>query len=160
VSPDGKWLAYQSNETGRPEIYVKPFPDGPGKWQVSTDGGQFPRWRRDGNELFFFFNGAIIAADIRVMGSSVEAGVPRTLFGIPNPNAGTAHFPYQRYAVSADGRRFLVSAAGGAGGGVGGGGGGGLAAAVLAAAEASNSGPLATNPVAVVLNWTQMLKEK
>jgi len=160
VSADGKWLAYQSNETGRAEIYVKPFPDGPGKWQVSTDGGQFPRWRRDGKELFFYFNNSMIAADIRVMGSSVEAGVPRMVFGVPSPSTGTGHPPYHRYAVSADGRRFLLSVAGAAGRGGGGGGGGGLAAAVLAAAEASNSGPLATNPVAVVLNWTQMLKEK
>ena len=53
VSPDGKWLAYQSNETGRTEIYIKPFPEGPGKWQVSTDGGKFPRWRGDGKELYF-----------------------------------------------------------------------------------------------------------
>ena len=53
VSPDGKWLAYQSNETGRPEIYIKPFPDGPGKWQVSIDGGQLPRWRGDGKRTVF-----------------------------------------------------------------------------------------------------------
>ena len=52
VSPDGKWLAYQSNETGRAEIYIKPFPEGPGKWQVSTDGGIWPRWRRDGKGLY------------------------------------------------------------------------------------------------------------
>ena len=53
ISPGGKWLAYQSNETGRPEVYVKQFPEGPDKWQVSTDGGQFPRWRRDGKGLCF-----------------------------------------------------------------------------------------------------------
>jgi len=52
ISPDGKWLAYSSNEAGRNEVYVQPFPAGVGKWQVSTNGGVFPRWRRDGRELF------------------------------------------------------------------------------------------------------------
>ena len=88
VSPDGKWLAYQSNETGRPEIYVKQFPEGPGKWQVSTDGGQFPRWRRDGTELFFYFNNNLIVAAIRASGSSIEADVPKMLFGLAPPGCG------------------------------------------------------------------------
>jgi eukaryotic-like serine/threonine-protein kinase len=162
VSEDGKWLAYQSNETGRAEIYVKPFPDGPGKWQVSTDGGQYPRWRGDGKELFFYFNNTMFAADIRVNGSSVAPGVPRTLFGLPSPSATGNHPPYHRYAVSADGQSFFLSIAGPVGRGAGGGGGSGVAGAVLAAAEAGNNGPLGItgNPVAVVLNWTQMLKEK
>ena len=90
VSPDGKWLAYNSNETGRPEIYVKQFPEGPGKWQVSTDGGQFPRWRRDGTELFFYFNNNLIVAAIRASGSSIDAGVPKTLFGLAAPGAVVA----------------------------------------------------------------------
>src|SRR6266511_5771657 len=53
VSPDGKWIAYSSNETGRSEIYIRPFPQGPAKIQVSVNGGVFPRWRRDGKELYF-----------------------------------------------------------------------------------------------------------
>jgi Tol biopolymer transport system component len=53
ISPDGKWLAYYSNETGRTEVYVQPFPSGAGKWQISTSGGLLPRWRRDGQELFY-----------------------------------------------------------------------------------------------------------
>ena len=53
MSPDGKWIAYSSNETGRSEIYIRPFPEGPGKIQVSVNGGVFPRWRRDGKELYF-----------------------------------------------------------------------------------------------------------
>jgi eukaryotic-like serine/threonine-protein kinase len=160
VSADGKWLAYQSNETGRAEIYVKPFPDGPGKWQVSTDGGQYPRWRADGKELFFYFNNTMFSADIRVNGSSVAPGVPRNLFGLPPPSAALNHPPYHRYAVSADGQHFFLSIGGPVGRGAGGG--GGIAATVLAAAEAGNNGPLGTtgNPVAVVLNWPQMLKEK
>jgi Tol biopolymer transport system component len=152
VSPDGKWIAYMSLETGGPQIYVKPFPDGPGKWQVSTDGGVFPRWRRDGKELFFYNGNNMIAADIRVTGSSLEAGVPRSLFGLADPSAN--HFAYHRYAVSPDGQRFLVSQPGAAGRG----GGGGLADQMIAAAD---SGAIATSDgVTVVLNWTQMLKEK
>ena len=53
VSPDGRWIAYVSNETGRREIYARPFPSGDRRWQVSVDGGFEPQWRRDGRELFF-----------------------------------------------------------------------------------------------------------
>ena len=53
-SPDGKWLAYANNETGRMEIYIQPFPGGAGRWQVSTAGGSKPNWRKDGKELYFF----------------------------------------------------------------------------------------------------------
>jgi Tol biopolymer transport system component len=53
LSPDGKWLAYRSAESGLPQVYIAPFPTGNGKWQVSTNGGVFPRWRRDGRELFY-----------------------------------------------------------------------------------------------------------
>ena len=153
VSPDGKWMAYVSLETGRPEVYIKSFPDGPVRRQVSTDGGLFPRWRRDGSELYFYFANNMIAADIRAAGSSLEPGAPRTLFSLADPG-GTNHVVDNRFAVSADGQRFLVSQPG-----IGGpGGGGAVADQVLAAAE---SGAIAANNgVTVVLNWTQMLKEK
>lgn len=154
VSPDGKWLAYQSNETGRPEIYVKPFPEGPGKWQVSSDGGQFPRWRRDGTELFFYFNNNMITAAVRASGSSFEADVPKTLFGLGIPGAAVAHAPYHRFDVSADGRRFLISQQG-EGGPVAG---GGLADTILGLVEgAAGSSTTTPNSVTVVLNWTRML---
>ena len=157
VSPDGKWMAYQSNETGRAEIYVKPFPEGPGKWQVSTDGGQFPRWRRDGRELFFYFNNNMIAADVRVTGSSVEPGVPRTLFGLAVPSVALAHGVYNRYAVTADGQRFLISQAGAGGAATV----GGIADNIATLADQGGASPNATpNAVTVVLNWPRMLKEK
>jgi dipeptidyl aminopeptidase/acylaminoacyl peptidase len=156
VSPDGKWLAYQSNETGRTEIYVKPFPEGPGKWQVSTDGGQYPRWRRDGRELFFYFANNIIAAEIRVSGSSLEPGVPRTLFALPNPSTALAHPSYNRFAVTADGQRFLTSQAGAPGAA----GTGSLADNIASAADGDDQlpGAAAPNTVTVVLNWPRMLK--
>jgi Tol biopolymer transport system component len=153
LSPDGKWLAYMSNETGRSEIYVKPFPDGPGKWQVSTDGGAFPRWRADGRELFFFF-GAMFAADIRVAGASLRPGVPRRIFGLADPSAN--HFAHHRFAVSPDGQRFLVSQPGPAGGA----GGGGLADQLAAAADQIEApAALSGNPVTVILNWTRLLNK-
>jgi len=105
LSPDGRWLAYHSNESGRMEVYVQPFP-GPGaKWRVSRDGGQFPRWRGDGKELFFVAGDrALMAAEV-VAGPTFAAGDPRPLFPI-HPRARTLDCPYD---VTADGRRFLVS---------------------------------------------------
>jgi Tol biopolymer transport system component len=116
ISPDGKWLAYNSNETGRIEIYVQPFPSGAGKWQVSTNGGQFPRWRRDGRELFYMAQasgGKMIAVDVRSSGSTFEAGTPRELFdspyiNFPHSGASIGAGPYHTFAVSADGQRFLI----------------------------------------------------
>lgn len=64
LSPDGKWLAYESNETGRFEIYLKPFPEGPGKWQISTDGGTVARWRGDSKELYFLLPPNMVSVEI------------------------------------------------------------------------------------------------
>jgi eukaryotic-like serine/threonine-protein kinase len=87
VSPDGKWLAYQSNESGRPEIYITAFPAGGAKWQVSSNGGTTPKWRRDGKELFFLDpQDNIVALDVNTSGNAVKLGAPHTLFqavGIP-----------------------------------------------------------------------------
>jgi Tol biopolymer transport system component len=160
VSPDGKWLAYLSAETNRAEIYVKPFPEGPGKWQVSTDGGNFPRWRGDGKELFFYVNNNMFAADIRATGSSVEPGAPRTLFQLPNPSVAAPHPAYNRFSVSADGQRFLISQPGvGAAATAA----GGLADVIIANVDRGGAaaGAGATpNAVSVVLNWTALLKQK
>jgi dipeptidyl aminopeptidase/acylaminoacyl peptidase len=105
LSPDGRWLAYHSNESGRMEAYVQPFPRPGAKWRVSRDGGQFPRWRGDGKELFFVAGDrALMAADV-VGGQTFAAGDPRPLFPV-HPRARTLDSPYD---VTADGRRFLVS---------------------------------------------------
>jgi len=83
VSADGKWLVYTSNETGRNEIYVKPFPTGDGRWQISTGGGVYPRWRPDGRELFYTTGatgGKIMAVEVSSSGSTFEAGSPKELF--------------------------------------------------------------------------------
>ncbi|MGE5176023.1 MAG: TolB family protein, partial [Hyphomicrobiales bacterium] len=104
-SPDGKWLAYASNESGRPEIYVQPFPGPGGKWQASIAGGRDPRWRGDGKELYFIsMSGALMAVDV-TLGTSVDLGTPHALFQpVPTISGLTMH----NYDVSADGQRFLI----------------------------------------------------
>ena len=80
-SPDGKWLAYNNDETGRQEIYIQPFPTGTGRWQVSTAGGVRPKWRKDGKELFFFSpEQQVMAVDVTQKGASLQLGTPHALF--------------------------------------------------------------------------------
>jgi Tol biopolymer transport system component len=110
VSPDGRWIAYSSDETGRSEIYVQSFPSPGGKWQVSTDGGDQASWRADGKELFYLSAGKkLMAVDVKAAGSSFEAGVARLLFETSLPPNGIADFRNQ-YVATADGQRFLVTA--------------------------------------------------
>ncbi len=83
-SNDGKWIAYDSDESGKTEVYVRPFPDvQSGKWQVSSGGGTLPRWRRDGKELFYVSADAdLMAVDISTV-SGFQAGLPKRLFSLP-----------------------------------------------------------------------------
>ncbi len=114
ISPNGRWLAYESDETGRREVYVRAFPPGPGKWQISTTGGTVPRWRKDGRELFYQdanYTGKLHAADVRTDASNFEPGASKELFdlsadGYVVPFNHTSN--WHNYAVSADGQRFLV----------------------------------------------------
>ena len=80
LSPDGRFLAYQSNESGRQEIYVQAFPGPGGKWQISTSGGREPQWRADGKELYYrAFDQKVMAVDIQT-GSDVTASTPQRSF--------------------------------------------------------------------------------
>ena len=107
-SPNGRWVAYQSNESGRLEAYVVPFPSGSGKWQISTAGGIEPRWRHDGKELFFIAPDAkMMAVAVSASGTSFEAAPPVALFQTSIVGGGTNTLKHQ-YAVSADGR-FLIN---------------------------------------------------
>jgi len=123
-SPDGHRIAYVSDESGRPEVYVQTFPISTAKWRISTAGGTQPRWRHDGKEIFY------VAPDSKLMAVSVsagapfEAGIPAALFevGAP-PGTGVRH----QYCVTPDGERFLV----------------------LRGTESQE-----TPPITVVLNWT------
>ncbi len=107
ISPDGRWLAYVSNESGREEVYLVPYP-GPGpKVRVSTAGGSVPQWRGDGRELFF--EGAdqgIMAVDVRG-GAAVEVGAPRLLFRATLARGG--YYRAYLWAPTRDGQRFLVN---------------------------------------------------
>jgi Tol biopolymer transport system component len=133
ISPDGHWLAYSSNEAGRYDIYVRPFPPDESrreKWVVSSAGGLQPRWRADGKELFYFSpDRRFMAVDIHA-GNGFQAGTPRPLFESPLFAVSATLF---RYDVSPDGKRFLL---------------------ILPTAGA------AAAPVTVVLNWESALKRQ
>jgi Tol biopolymer transport system component len=130
-SPDGRWIAYASNESGPWQVYVRSFPDSGGKWQVSTNGGGQPQWRGDGRELFYVSaDRKLMAVDVNGNGPTFDAGTPKELFVLRIQAVG---LPGLRnyYAASKDGRRFLV---------------------------AKVPGDPAASPTAVVLNWTADLK--
>lgn len=107
-SPNGKWVAYSSNETGRWEIYVTSFPNANGKWQVSSNGGEQPVWRRDGGELFFMTPDAKLMATPTQTQSGFDAGSPVPLFQA-NPPEMVATTERMVYDVSRDGQRFLIN---------------------------------------------------
>jgi dipeptidyl aminopeptidase/acylaminoacyl peptidase len=103
-SPDGRWLAYTSSESGRSEIYVQPYPGPGGKWQISTDGGTEPVWNSNGRELFFRQRNQMMAVDISTQ-PAFSAGKPQMLFDGPYM-LSAATLP--NYDVSRDGQRFLM----------------------------------------------------
>ncbi len=125
VSPDGRFIAYTSDESGAQEVYVMDFPKPTGKWKVSTDGGAEPQWRRDGRELFYVSGRPpkLMAVDVRAVGATFQAGVPRALF---EANLDPRTTVRNRYIPSPDGQRFLMIA------------------------PAEQAGP---TPLTVVLNW-------
>jgi eukaryotic-like serine/threonine-protein kinase len=127
-SPDARWIAYESDESGSYQVCVQSLPPG-SKWQISSDGGEQPRWRRDGKELFYrAANGKLMAAEVKADASGFESSVPKPLFVAP-----TIDFYYAPlYAVTADGKRFLMNTP----------------------VEESVSAP-----ITVVLNWTAELKK-
>jgi Tol biopolymer transport system component/predicted Ser/Thr protein kinase len=130
-SPDGRWLAYISNATGRYEIYVQSYPGPGGKWQISAEGGSEPKWNRNGRELFYRSGDKMMAVDIATQ-PGFAAGTPRMLF---EGRYETAPFPGTNYDVSPDGQRFLM----------------------LKPVEQAQAAPTQIN---VVLNWFEELKQK
>jgi eukaryotic-like serine/threonine-protein kinase len=105
-SPDGHWVAYRSNESGRDEIYVTPFPGPAGRWQVSTGGGTRPKWQRKGKEILYLGDDdKIMSAEIRVKGASIEVGAVKPLFQT------RPHRPGSIFDTTGDGQRFLVNTA-------------------------------------------------
>jgi Tol biopolymer transport system component len=131
MSPDGKWIAYISDESGREEVYVQTFPASGGKWQVSTSGGVTPRWRRDGRELFYLApDRKIMSVEVRA-GAAFEFSAAKPLFDAPIDIVASASA--NRYDVSADGQRFLIGA------------------------PAETTSPA---PITVVVNWLAGLKNE
>ncbi len=106
-SPDGRWMAYESNESGQFQVYVQAVPISGAKYQISTSGGSAPRWRRDGKELFYVSgDGKLMAVPVK-LGVTAEAGTPQPLFPMsPAPGYVSANF---FYAPVRDGLRFLVN---------------------------------------------------
>jgi serine/threonine protein kinase/Tol biopolymer transport system component len=104
-SPDGRWLAYVSDESGQYEIYVRPFPSLDGKWRISTDGGEGPLWNPNGRELFYRNGDKMMAVDVTTQ-PTFSAGRPKMVFEgpyAPDPSGGRPN-----YDVSRDGQRFLM----------------------------------------------------
>jgi Tol biopolymer transport system component len=108
-SPDGRWIAYHSDESGRGDVYVRGVAtDGThvgGKRQVSTAGGIDPKWRGDGREMFYLSGSTLMAVDVKADGGSFEAGIPKPLFEARLPTA----IRRNRYVVTRDGQRFLMA---------------------------------------------------
>ena len=106
ISPDGKWVAFNSLN----QIYVKPFPTGEGLWKLSSEGGAFARWRGDSKELYFvnrMMFGQMMAVEINATGSTLQPSQPRALFDSQYVNLGHPS-NYHTFSVAADGQRFLI----------------------------------------------------
>jgi Tol biopolymer transport system component len=106
-SPDGKWVAYASNETGKWEIYVTSFPEPRGKWQISVGGGEQPRWRGDGKELFYLSSESKMMAVPVTTGVNFNNGTPIELFQT-TPHQPVSYNDQFLYDVSRDGQHFLI----------------------------------------------------
>ncbi len=138
VSPDGRWLTYVSDASGRDEIYVRPFPAGAGVWRVSTNGGDQPRWRGDGKEIFYIgANAKLTAVTVRATTGeklAFEAAAPVELFEtrLSTGTSNSSQSPFHQYAVSADGKKFLLN---------------------------NRTGPEGALELVVMLNWRARLKK-
>jgi Tol biopolymer transport system component/DNA-binding winged helix-turn-helix (wHTH) protein len=105
ISPNGRWVAYDSNESGRSEVYVQAFPPGQGKWQVSTAGGTEPAWREDGKEMYFVGGDKLIAVGVKTDQPVFETDVSRPLFEVHLESTTRR----TRYQVASNGQRFLIN---------------------------------------------------
>jgi len=108
-SPDGRWVAYATNETGTWEVFVSPFPNANSKWKVSRSGGEQPKWRRDGKELFYFSGeGKMMSVSVKT-GSNFEAGTPVALFQT-HTRQPISSMDLFSYDLTVDGQKFLINA--------------------------------------------------
>jgi serine/threonine-protein kinase len=107
-SPDGRWIAYTSDESGHWEVFVRPYPGPGGRTQVSTDGGAEPLWSSDGSELFYRADGELVAVQISESEGRIRVGSPTALFDDPFERATGANPDQRHYDVSSDGTRFAM----------------------------------------------------
>jgi len=105
LSPDRRWMAYVSNESGTNEVYVRPFPPSSGKWKISTAGGTEPRWRRDGRELFYLADRTLMSVAVQAT-STFRTPLPKILFESRVSQKGE-----WSYDVTPDGQRFVINVA-------------------------------------------------
>jgi serine/threonine-protein kinase len=134
ISPDGRWMAYTSNESGKDEVYVRPFPDvdSGGRWHISTNGGNSPLWSPDGSELFYISGYSVMAVSVETE-PTFKHETPKTLFVTTTDYFGG-------YDIHPDGKRFLMMK--------------------FAAAPGDESADGSPPKIKVVLNWFEELKEK
>ena len=135
-SPDGRYVAYTSNQSGKNEVYVRPFPTASGgKWMISKGGGNQPHWRRDGKELFYISaDSKMMAVEVAGASGTFQSGIPKALFAAPVWGGGTASNT-TRYDVTPDGKKFLINSV------------------------PAETTPGASSPITVVLNWQAGLKK-
>jgi Tol biopolymer transport system component len=109
LSPDGRWVAYVSDDAGRDEVFLQGFPEATDKRPVSTAGGSQPQWRRDGKELFYISTDfKLMAVDVNTTASSFDAGVPRALFDLNDMRASEMS-ARNNFMPGSDGKRFLMN---------------------------------------------------
>jgi serine/threonine-protein kinase len=136
ISPDGKWIAYASSESGKLEIYVRPFPEvNKGRWQVSTSGGNTPLWSPSGRELFYLNEDAVMRVPVE-SGPAFNAGKPETLFR--GAYVRFSALDGQPWDINPDGKRFLMIKE-------------------PAAVASAGGGPSKIN---IVINWFEELKQR
>jgi serine/threonine-protein kinase len=133
ISPDGRWMAYASDESRKNEIYVRPFPDvNKGRWQVSTNGGETPLWSPDGRELFYLNGDAVMAVAVATKPTFNIVGTPQILFrGTYVPSR-----EHDTWDIAPDGKRFLM---------------------MKEAGVTAGGGPRKIN---IVVNWFEELKQR
>jgi eukaryotic-like serine/threonine-protein kinase len=136
ISRNGKWMAYTSEESGQAEVYVRPFPDvDGGRWQVSTSGGDWPIWSRDGRELFYRSGDAFMAVSVKTK-PTIRLETPKTMFR--GTYAGGSNAFIGNWDVSPDGKRFIMIRPAGL-------------------IPSAGGGPRKIN---IVLNWFEELKQR
>jgi serine/threonine protein kinase/Tol biopolymer transport system component len=132
LSPDGRWAAFVSDESGKNEVYVRRFPSGDGKWQISVNGGLEPKWRNDGKELFYLApDRSLMAVPVRA-GVQFELGPASRLFQTLMSNVPTGGYTRNQYVVGANGQRFLIN---------------------------QTTGAAYPAPITVLVNWTARLRK-